>query len=212
MAGPIDEVMYENAVVIRPNVRGSRGYGKTYESLDDREHREDAVRDIGALLDWIAKQPGLDPERVVVTGGSYGGYMTLATLIHSGSRVRCGVELVGVSHWPAFLEESEKGHYPEAQRGEYGDSREPAMRQFLLSISPSTHADQIRVPLMIYQGANDVRVKPQQSRVMVQRIRGAGGQVTYLEAANEGHTLDQPLTQFYMGIASMEFLERCLGR
>jgi dipeptidyl aminopeptidase/acylaminoacyl peptidase len=212
LANPTDSVVLSGVTVIRPNVRGSTGYGKTYESLDDRERREDAVQDIGSLLDWIATQPDLDRERVAVTGGSYGGYMSLATLVHYSSRLRCGVDLFGISDLPAFLEESEKGHFPEAQRGEFGDGRDPAVRQFLLSVSPATHADRIGVPLMIYQGANDVRVKPQQSRAMVRRIREAGGRVTYLEVPNEGHGLNQPLTQFYVAAAAMEFMERCLGR
>jgi dipeptidyl aminopeptidase/acylaminoacyl peptidase len=212
LVAPPDPVILSDVAIIRPNVRGSSGYGTRYEALDDREHREEAVRDIGALLDWIATQPDLDSERVMVMGGSYGGYMTLATLVHYSNRLRCGFDMFGISDLPAFLEESEKGHYPEAQRGEFGDARDPAVRQFLHSISPAAHAEDIRVPLMIYQGMNDVRVKPEQSRAMVQRIRKAGGRVIYVEAPNEGHGLNQPVTQFYVGLAGLEFTERCLSR
>jgi dipeptidyl aminopeptidase/acylaminoacyl peptidase len=198
--------------VIAPNVRGSRGYGRTFTALDDGRRREDAVRDIGALLDWIATQPGLDPERIAVTGGSYGGYMTLAALVHYSDRVRCGMDLFGISDFVTFLESSEDGHFPDAQRAEFGDERDPVMRDFLASISPARNAERIRVPLLIFQGANDVRVKPQESRQMVARIRQAGGTVAYVEAANEGHGLEQPLNQLYIGALATEYMTRCLGR
>ncbi len=198
--------------VIAPNVRGSRGYGRAYAALDDREHREDAVRDVGALLDWIAAQPLLDPARVVISGGSYGGYMTLASLVHYSDRIRCGFELFGISDFITFLEASEDSHFPDAQRAEYGDERDPGARAFLESISPARRADRIRVPLLIFQGSNDVRVKPQESRQMAARIRAAGGTVTYAEAANEGHGLQHPLNQLYVGALASEFMERCVAR
>jgi dipeptidyl aminopeptidase/acylaminoacyl peptidase len=208
---PWDAIFYSGATVIRPNVRGSSGYGTTYESLDDREHREDAIRDVGALLDWIGTRSDLDASRVCVIGESYGGYMVLATLTHYGDRLRCGVDLFGISDFPTFLKESEQGHFPEAQRGEFGDWRDPQMLRLLQSISPTGQADRIRTPLMIYQGANDVRVKPRQSQSMAEHIRAAGGHVTYIEAPNEGHGLEQPLTQFYVGVAWMEFMSRYLS-
>ena len=198
--------------IVAPNVRGSTGYGKSYAALDDRERREDAVRDIGALLDWITTQPDLDATRVAVTGGSYGGYMTLATLVHYSDRVRCGIDVFGISDFVTFLQASEDGHFPEAQRAEFGDERDPAMRAFLESISPARHAERIRVPILIYQGVNDVRVKVQESRQMVERIRAAGGTVTYVEAANEGHNIEQPLNQLYFGSLVSEFTARCLVR
>src|SRR5690606_5724788 len=84
--------------VVAPNVRGSAGYGKSYLALDDGLRREDAVRDIGALLDWIATQPDLDASRVVVSGGSYGGYMVLASLVHYSDRLAGGISHVGISN------------------------------------------------------------------------------------------------------------------
>jgi dipeptidyl aminopeptidase/acylaminoacyl peptidase len=205
-----DAVAFDGATVIRPNVRGSSGYGTRYESLDDREHRADAVRDIGALLDWIRTRPDLDSSRVGIFGGSYGGYMALAALTQYSDRLRCGVDLFGISDIPTFLKESERGFFPEAQRAEFGDWRDPQMLRVLQSLSPASHASSIRAPLMIYQGANDVRVRPSQSRSMADRIRAAGGRVTYIEAPNEGHGTDQPLTQFYVGVVWMEFMSRCL--
>jgi dipeptidyl aminopeptidase/acylaminoacyl peptidase len=213
VAAPHFELVRNAGVtVITPNVRGSRGYGRTFSALDDGPRREDAVRDIGALLDWIATQPTLDPERVAITGGSYGGYMTLASLVHYSDRVRCGMELFGISDFVTFLEASEDGHFPDAQRAEYGDERDPATRAFLASISPARNAERIRVPLLIFQGANDVRVKPSESRQMVARIREAGGTVAYAEAADEGHGLEQPLNQLYIGALATEYMAGCLTR
>jgi dipeptidyl aminopeptidase/acylaminoacyl peptidase len=202
----------QGATVIAPNVRGSRGYGKTYAALDDKQRREDAVRDIGALLDWIATQPSLDSRRVVVSGGSYGGYLTLASLIHDGDRISCGFNLFGISDFVTFLEASQEQHYPESQRAEFGDERNPAERAFLESISPARRAERIRVPLLVFQGANDVRVKPRESRQMVERIRREGGTVTYVEAANEGHGMEHPLNQLYVGALALEFIDGCLVR
>src|SRR4029453_12164939 len=94
------------AAVIIPNVRGSSGYGKTYMGLDNAEKREDSVKDIGALLDWVAKQPDLDASRVAVVGQSYGGYMGLAPLVHFGDRIKAGVDIVGIANFVTFLEKT----------------------------------------------------------------------------------------------------------
>jgi dipeptidyl aminopeptidase/acylaminoacyl peptidase len=169
-AFPQDVAYDPELAVIRPHVRGSTGYGRRYESLDDKDRREDAVKDIGALLDWIQTRPDLDASHVAVLGASYGGYLTLASLVHFSDRLKCGVDMFGISDLPAFIDESERGHFPEAQRGEFGDARDTGVRQWLQSISPASQADRIRVPLFIFQGANDVRVKPSQSRAMVARI------------------------------------------
>ena len=109
-----------------PNVRGSAGYGKTYLQLDNADKREDSVKDIGALLDWIAQQPELDASRVGVYGGSYGGYMVLASLTHYNDRIRAGVDIVGISHFGTFLKNTE-GYRRDLRRAEYGDERDPAM-------------------------------------------------------------------------------------
>jgi dienelactone hydrolase len=183
---------------------------RTMSSSDGRARR--LSHRIGALLDWIATQSNLDPERVAVSGGSYGGCMTLASLVHYSDRFRCGFELFGINDFVTFLQASEDSHYPDAQRAEFGDERDPATRAFLESISPVRRAERIRVPLLIFQGANDVRVKPQESRQMVERIRAAGGAVTYVEAADEGHGFEQPLKQLYIGALAPEFMERYVGR
>ena len=165
--------------IIYPNVRGSIGYGKTYEHLDDGRLREDAVKDIGALLDWIATRPELDKDRVMLTGSSYGGYITLAAAIAYGDRIRCAFEGFGLSDFVAFLD----GTDPSRRRdrlAEYGDPSDPEMRKFLKSISPLTRAAQLKVPLFIVQGAKDTRVPPDQAEAMVRAVRANGTPVWYV--------------------------------
>ncbi|HEX8726965.1 MAG TPA: prolyl oligopeptidase family serine peptidase [Gemmatimonadaceae bacterium] len=209
---PVPDVRYAafrrlGIAVLEPNVRGSTGFGKTFASLDDGRNRENAVRDIGALLDWIATQPDLDATRVAVIGGSAGGYLSLAALERYGDRLRCGVDLFGISSIPDALAESEHEFYPEVQRAEWGDERDPSMRAFLDSISPITHADRITVPVLIFQGANDARVKPAQSQRMVARLDSLGRTVWYVTAANEGHGLEHPLNQLYVGTAVLDLMK-----
>ncbi len=195
--------------LITPNVRGSTGYGRTFTTLDDHYLREDAVRDIGALLDWIAEQPDMDESRVAVTGGSYGGYMVLASLVHFSPRIRCGIDIVGVSNFVTFLENT-ADYRRDARRAEYGDERIPEMRAFLESIAPLNNADRITSRLMVVQGANDPRVPVGESRQMVERVRGNGLDVAYMEGANEGHGFRHPWNSFYAGLAQQEMTRECL--
>ncbi|MGE0494581.1 MAG: alpha/beta fold hydrolase [Vulcanimicrobiota bacterium] len=172
--------------VVAPNVRGSRGYGKSYLKLDDGRSREDSVKDIGALLDWIAAQPELDARQVAVYGGSYGGYMVLASLIHFPDRLAAGIDVVGISNFVTFLENTQD-YRRDRRRVEYGDERDPEMRRFLTAISPTTRASSIRAPLLVVQGFNDPRVPVTESEQMVAEVRRQGGQVWYLMARDEGH-------------------------
>ena len=172
--------------VIAPNVRGSNGYGKSYLDLDNGFRREDTVKDIGALLDWIRTQPDLDRRRVAVMGGSYGGYMVLASLVEFGERLRGGVNTVGISNYLTFLANTSE-YRRDLRRAEYGDERDPRMRDFLASISPLTHAHRINKPLLVVQGLNDPRVPASESEQLVERVRANGGRVWYLMARDEGH-------------------------
>lgn len=174
--------------VILPNVRGSTGYGRAYVSADNGTKREDSVRDLGAVLDWIATRPELDAGHVGVMGGSYGGYMTLAALVHYGDRLRCGVDSVGISNFVTFLESTEP-YRRDLRRVEYGDERDPEMRAFLHSISPLTNADRIVDPLFVVQGRNDPRVPVTEAEQIVATVRANGGEVWYLLANDEGHGL-----------------------
>ncbi len=172
--------------LIQPNVRGSTGYGKTFVALDNGRLREDSVKDIGALLDWIAQQPDLDASRILVTGGSYGGYMSLAVATHYADRIAGNIDVVGISHFVTFLETTES-YRRDLRRVEYGDERDPAMREFLHGISPLTNAHKIKKPMFVVQGKNDPRVPWTEAEQIVAKARANGTPVWYLRAENEGH-------------------------
>jgi protease II len=173
------------AVVI-PNVRGSSGYGKSYLALDNGFKREDSVRDIGALLDWIATQIDFDKERVAVFGGSYGGYMVLASAMHYSDKLIAAVDIVGISNFVTFLENTQD-YRRDLRRVEYGDERDPAMRAYLEKISPLNNVDKITIPMLIAQGENDPRVPVTESKQIVDALRNQGQTVWYMNALNEGH-------------------------
>jgi len=195
--------------VIAPNARGSSGYGRDYLALDDGRLREDSVRDIGALLDWIATQPDLDPTRVAVYGGSYGGYMVLASLVHHGERLRAGVDYVGISNFVTFLENTEE-YRRDLRRPEYGDERDPEMRAFLETISPTSRADEIESALFVVAGANDPRVPVSESEQIAREVRTNGARVWTMTAANEGHGFAKKPNQDLMQQLVVLFLERNL--
>ncbi|MEE4218637.1 MAG: prolyl oligopeptidase family serine peptidase [Xanthomonadales bacterium] len=174
------------AAIVRPNVRGSDGYGKNYMSLDNGFKREDSVKDIGALLDWIATQPDLDENRVAVYGGSYGGYMVLASAVHYSDRLKAAVDVVGISNFVTFLENTQS-YRRDLRRVEYGDERDPAMRKHLEAISPLNHVEKIDVPMFVVQGQNDPRVPVTEAEQIVQALRANGQPVWYMNALNEGH-------------------------
>ncbi len=197
------------AALIYPNVRGSTGFGKTFVKLDNGRLREDSVRDIGALLDWIATQPDLDAGRVMIMGGSYGGYMTLASAVHYNDRIRCALDVVGISNFVTFLENTES-YRRDLRRVEYGDERDPEMRAFLESISPLNHAARIQKPLFVVQGANDPRVPKSEALQMVRTIREHGGTVWYMEAANEGHGFAKKVNSDYQFYAMVQFIRTYL--
>jgi dipeptidyl aminopeptidase/acylaminoacyl peptidase len=196
--------------IVEPNVRGSAGFGKTFLTLDNGRLREDAVKDIGALLDWIATQPDLDPSRVVVSGGSYGGYMSLAVSVHHGDRIAGAVDDVGISHFVTFLENTES-YRRDLRRVEYGDERDPAMREFLHRISPLTNADRIRKPLFVVQGRNDPRVPYTEAEQIVAKARANGSTVWYLRAENEGHGFARRENADFRFYAVVRFVETVLG-
>lgn len=195
--------------VLAPNVRGSAGYGKSYLKLDNWRKREDSVRDIGKLLDWIAEQPELDENRVAVMGGSYGGYMVLASMIHYNDRLRCGVEIVGISNFVTFLENTQD-YRRDLRRAEYGDERNAEMREFLMNISPTTNAHKITKPMFIAQGLNDPRVPASESEQIVEAIRENEGTVWYLLAKDEGHGFRKKSNRDYYENAVALFFERFL--
>jgi dipeptidyl aminopeptidase/acylaminoacyl peptidase len=196
--------------MIQPNVRGSRGYGKTFLSLDNGRLREDSVKDVGALLDWIATQPDLDASRVVVAGGSYGGYMSLAVAATNLERIAGAIDVVGISHFVTFLESTES-YRRDLRRAEYGDERDPAMREFLHRISPLTNAQRITKPLFVVQGRNDPRVPVGEAEQIVAQVRANGTPVWYLRADNEGHGFARKENADYQFYATVMFLRRVLN-
>ena len=192
-----------------PNVRGSTGYGKTWLSLDNAEKREDSVKDIGALLDWIAKQPDLDASRVGVIGGSYGGYMVLAALTNYSDRIRAGVEIVGISHFGTFLKNTES-YRRNLRRVEYGDERDPAMAAVFERISPLNNAAKIKAPLFVAQGRNDPRVPYTEAEQIVKAVRGNGQPVWFLMYDDEGHGFAKKGNRDYFDAATIRFWQQHL--
>lgn len=195
--------------MIYPNVRGSTGFGKTFVSLDNGKLRENSVRDIGALLDWIATQPNLDPQRVMVTGGSYGGYMTLACATHFDDRLRCAVDIVGISHFGTFLKNTES-YRRDLRRVEYGDERDPEMAAFFEEISPLNNAHKITKPLFVIQGGNDPRVPLSEAEQMVEKVKTNRGPVWYLMAKDEGHGFRKKSNADFQFYATIMFVRQFL--
>lgn len=192
--------------VITPNVRGSSGYGTNYLELDNGMKREDSVKDIGALLDWIATQPDLDASRVMVYGGSYGGYMVNACLTHYSDRLAGGVSVVGISNFVTFLENT-SGYRQDLRRVEYGDERDPEMRKFLESISPLNNVQKIGKPMLIIQGANDPRVPLNESEQLLARLKEGGGNPWYLMAKDEGHGFQKKSNRDFMTASVVMFFK-----
>jgi len=196
-----------NVAILAPNVRGSSGFGKHYLLLDNAEKREDSVRDIGALLDWIDTRPEIDKERVAVIGGSYGGYMVLSSMFHYSDRLACGVDIVGISNFVTFLK-STKAYRRDLRRAEYGDERE--IGEFLNQISPTTNAHKIKIPLFVIQGKNDPRVPWTESQQIMETVRKNGIPVWYQMATNEGHGFAKKDNSDYMYYSIVKFFQEYL--
>ncbi|MCR9269435.1 MAG: alpha/beta fold hydrolase [Hyphomonadaceae bacterium] len=195
------------AAVVVPNVRGSSGYGKTYVSLDNGLNRKKSVEDIGALLDWIETQPDLDKDRIVVFGGSYGGYMVLASMIDYADRVAAGVNIVGISDFKTFLTNT-KGYRRDLRRAEYGDERDPEIAAFFDEISPLRNADKITKPIFIIQGLNDPRVPASEAEQILAAVRENEGTAWYLLAKDEGHGFRKKSNRDFQREAETMFFEK----
>lgn len=195
--------------ILYPNVRGSTGYGKEFVKLDNGLKREDAVKDIGALLDWIAKQPDLNPDRVLVTGGSYGGFLTLSVAATYPQRIRCAIDIVGMSNLVTFLQNTES-YRRDLRRAEYGDERIDEIREFMNRIAPLNNADRITKPLMVVQGRNDPRVPHTEARQIVETVRKNGTPVWFLMANDEGHGFAKKRNADYQFYATVLFMQQFL--
>jgi dipeptidyl aminopeptidase/acylaminoacyl peptidase len=192
--------------LICPNVRGSDGYGKTFLDLDNAVKREDSVKDVGALLDWVKSQADLDSDRVAIMGGSYGGYMTLACSFHYADRIRCSIDIVGISNFATFLEHTE-AYRRDLRRVEYGDERDPEMRAFLLKISPLNHVAEITKPIFVVAGQNDPRVPVSEGRQIVDALKQRGRIVWYLVARDEGHGFVKKANADFEFYARIKFIQ-----
>ncbi|MEM7054936.1 MAG: alpha/beta fold hydrolase, partial [Pseudomonadota bacterium] len=197
------------AAVVVPNVRGSSGYGKSFLKMDNGFLREDSVKDIGALLDWIAEQPDLDQDRVAVYGGSYGGYMVLASAVHYSDKLKAAVNIVGISNFVTFLENTQD-YRRDLRRVEYGDERDPDMRAHLEAISPLNNVEKIDVPLFVVQGNNDPRVPVTEAEQIVAALREQGSPVWYMNALNEGHGFRKKENRDLFSEATILFLQTYL--
>lgn len=195
--------------MIYPNVRGSTGYGKTFQKLDNGFLREGSYKDIKTLLDWIQTQPDLDSSRVMITGGSYGGFMTLAVATNYNDRICCSVDIVGPSNLVTFLEHT-SGYRKDLRRVEYGDERDPKMREYLESIAPANKAGNITKPLFVIAGANDPRVPASESAQMVSVVRKNGTPVWWLLGKDEGHGFAKKKNRDFQFYATVEFIKEFL--
>ncbi|MBX9688547.1 MAG: alpha/beta fold hydrolase [Candidatus Obscuribacterales bacterium] len=195
--------------IIFPNVRGSAGFGKSFLKADNGFNREGSYKDIDALFSWIKESPKLDADKVMVTGGSYGGFMTLAVASNYADKIKCALDIVGPSNLVTFLERTE-GYRRDLRRVEYGDERDPKMREFLEKIAPRNHADKITKPLFVVQGKNDPRVPEKESEDMVNVIRNSGTPVWYLLADDEGHGFKKKKNSDYQFFATIMFVKKYL--
>jgi dipeptidyl aminopeptidase/acylaminoacyl peptidase len=195
--------------VLLPNVRGSAGYGKKFLLLDNGYLRENSYKDIGALLDWIKNRPQLDSNKIMITGGSYGGHMTLAVATLYSNQIACSVEVVGMSNLVTFLERTES-YRQDLRRAEYGDERDPEMRAFLEKIAPINHVDQITKPLFIVQGQNDPRVPYTEAEQMLAAMQKQNTPVWYLMAKDEGHGFSKRKNQNFQFYSTVLFMKQYL--
>jgi len=195
--------------IIYPNVRGSSGYGKTFLDADNGMKRLDSPKDIGALLDWIATQPDLDKDKIMIMGGSYGGYMTLATSYMYSDKIKCSMDVVGISNFNTFLKNTE-AYRRDLRRVEYGDEQDPKMAEFFESMAPLNHTAEIKKPMFIVQGGNDPRVPQTEAIQMKDKIKHNGGTVWFLMAKDEGHGFKKKNNVDFHFYSTVEFVNEYL--
>jgi dipeptidyl aminopeptidase/acylaminoacyl peptidase len=193
--------------VIQPNIRGSTGYGRTFHQLDNGVLREDSIKDIGALLDWIEKQPELDSKRVGVYGGSYGGYVVLASLTNFPDRFKAGIDVVGIADFVTFLKNTSE-YRRDLRRAEYGDDRDPAVLKVLQQIAPLANAHKITASLFVMHGANDPRVPLSEAEQIVEKMREMKRPVWFFNALNEGHGFAKKENSDLAGVLMAHFWQR----
>ena len=192
-----------------PNIRGSTGYGKTFLKLDNGVLRDGAYKDIAALLAWIRTRPDLDADHVLVTGGSYGGHMTLVTATQDDAAICCSVDVVGMSNLATFLAHT-SGYRQDLRRVEYGDERDSTLRAWMERTAPLNNVDKVTKPLFVIQGMNDPRVPRSEAEQMVAALKRRSVPVWYLMAKDEGHGFRKKGNQDFQFYATILFTERFL--
>ncbi|MDP9003417.1 MAG: alpha/beta fold hydrolase, partial [Verrucomicrobiota bacterium] len=195
--------------IIFPNVRGSDGYGRTFLKLDNGLKREDSYKDISALLDWIPSRSELDAGSIMVTGGSYGGFMTLAVASNYADRIRCALDVVGISNLATFLKNTE-GYRRDLRRAEYGDERDPKMAEFMERTAPLNNAQKITKPLFVVQGANDPRVPKSEAEQIVATLKKQNTPVWFLMAKDEGHGFAKKKNADFQFYSTVQFIREYL--
>lgn len=203
-------VMEMGVAVLAPNVRGSRGYGRSYRDLDNGEHRGDAIDDLGALIAWIGTQPQFDAKRVVVVGRYYGGYLTLASLAQFADKLKAGVSWSGYFDWITYLASTSDGETI-FRREEFGNDQEVALRKRLEALSPLSFANRIASPLLLIHGANDLHVPKSDADEFAEGLQAANRSVTYLSARQEGHRFRRKESVDVAQMAIVAFLHEQLG-
>ncbi|MFM2257288.1 MAG: hypothetical protein RIQ28_1135 [Pseudomonadota bacterium] len=200
----------QGVAIFFPNVRGSTGYGKTFVSLDNGPFkREDSVKDMGAFLDALAKDPALDAGSFGLTGGSYGGYMCYAAAVQFKTKLRATNCIVAISNFVTFLENTQS-YRRDLRRVEYGDERDPKQRAKLIEISPLTRVGEIEKPMMVVTGANDPRVPQSEADQIVKAIRERGATAWHLVGTNEGHGFAKKENADYQFWTSLIFWQQNL--
>ena len=202
-------LMELGVAVLYPNVRGSTGFGKTFVALDDGFKREDSYRDLETLLDWIKTQPTLDGSRILVTGGSYGGHMAFVAATRFPEKLAAVVSVVGMSNLVSFLERTES-YRRDLRRVEYGDERDPKMREFLLRIAPLNNLEKATKPLFVIAGFNDPRVPVSEPEQMVKALQARKVPVWYLMAKDEGHGFAKKRNRDFQFYATIAFIREHL--
>jgi dipeptidyl aminopeptidase/acylaminoacyl peptidase len=195
--------------LVFPNVRGSTGYGKSFLKLDNGMNRDHTHKDIGALLDWIKQSPNLDGDKIMITGGSYGGYMTWAVAYEYNGKICCSLPIVGPSNLVTLLEHTE-AYRRDLRRVEYGDERDPRIREYMEKTAPLNNSEKIQKPVFAVVGKNDPRVPWTESRQMLDKLKGNGITTWFLMANDEGHGYAKKKNQDFLFYATVMFVRQFL--
>jgi dipeptidyl aminopeptidase/acylaminoacyl peptidase len=191
--------------ILAPNIRGSSGFGKAYLHMDDYKKRMDAIKDVAMGVEFLKGTGYIDPKKIVIMGGSYGGFMTLAQATMNPDLWAAAVDIVGIANWDTFFKHT--GAYRRAHRAsEYGDpAKDP---EFMASISPINHVDKIKAPLFVIAGANDPRVPKEEADQMVEKVKAKGVPVEYIAFPDEGHGMAKRANRIRGYTAIADFLDK----